>query len=221
VADPPKVVYLQGMAGKDQHALTTQPIRMTRRNGGLVGLAREGARAARTWATFVADEVGLRYSDWATGTPGGALARGAAPRDDSPAARVERRVQALEQALDDLGGELRRPVEDARAVEAAMAPLMGRIQGAVERAGRDLQALTSLELSARSTDDTAPIVSPPLIPAPVEGFEPSTNGAHEDVVEPARPGVTLEDPYNLLPGQPEQEKPASSRSWFKRHRSEG
>jgi hypothetical protein len=206
------------MAGNDQHALTPQPIRMTRRSGGLVGLALESARMARTWATAVADDLGARYSEWATGTPGSAVARGSAPRDDSPAGRVEHRVQALEQALDDLGAELRRPVDDARAVEAAMAPLMGRIQSAVERAGRDLQALTSLELSAHVAEDTS------LLPGPVEppiepSIEPSMNGSHEDVVAPAPQGVTLEDPYNLLPGPSEPEPP--SRAWFRRHRSKG
>ena len=117
-----------------------------------------------------------------------------APPYEDLAGRLEHKVMVLERALESLGDELHRPVAEARAIEAAMAPLTGRIRSAIERAGLDFQAAQAL---GRGASDAAP--QPHQLPAaPVQGAQ-SLNGSHSgtDTAGPDQ-DVRLEDPYGLL-----------------------
>jgi hypothetical protein len=117
-----------------------------------------------------------------------------APPYEDLTGRLEHKVMVLERALESLGDELHRPVAEARAIEAAMAPLTGRIRSAIERAGLDFQGTQAL---GRGISDTAP--QPHQLPAaPLEEAQ-SSNGFHSGTGTAGQDrDVRLEDPYGLL-----------------------
>lgn len=176
------------------------------------GLARTPAR--RRAADFVVVLRGLRSA--VQPLPTGELA----------AARVQRRVAAVERALDQLGMELRRPVEQSRAMENAMRPLLPRVRSAVERANADLYGALALT-RPEAVDDPVPWLQ--LASPDVRNSRPEPDARDRALIDPSRAPspsyagrengqVELEDPYGLLGGAREKRSRRPFRRIHRRQR---
>ena len=178
-------------------------------------MALEAARWAQDAARDRASEFIDDWNSRPVRRPTPYVAPVATPDPEPPyedvAGRLEHKVRVLEQALDALGAELHRPVAEARAVEAAMGPLTGRIASAIERAGLNFQATQALGRGA--SDAGPPTQQLPAAPVPEAH---SSNGVHAGT-HAAAPDqdVRLEDPYGLLRPVP----PAPKRRRFRREGS--
>jgi hypothetical protein len=101
---------------------------------------------------------------------------GASPTELA-AVRLERRVRAVELALDDLAAELRDPIVERKHYESAMSALASRLESAAARVAAELREVFPFGDKERIIEaaDLGPSAS-----------------------DPSSPAMYLEDPYGLL-----------------------
>jgi hypothetical protein len=142
---------------------------------------RAAARGRMPQLTVALDFLAVRLSATRTRqvSPPAWSGAGTAPatQRELAALRLERRVRAVELALDDLAAELREPTVEPKHYESAMSALAPRLQAAAASAAAQLREMFAFgdgEGVIRSAD-----------------FDPSGH-------DPSSPAMYLEDPHGLL-----------------------